>query len=301
MTALVVSAHHHTATQFSRQTVRMARKQHLPDTLSPAQVIALQDALLANANRLLEAARRSVEAEDLPLARSLAILGMEESGKAIALHGRRVNMTRAPEGKAFVNDELKELWARHTLKLEAVHAFLVAEEYWFGAGPSDPVEIELALGAIADWKQRHNEIKQRGFYVDVSEGGDPISPDETANADAVQAVIRQVHQIGWQLRLGEHIEGKKQLESSQDVPPASEEEVENMRRLMRRVEPKVVEKIIATMRQGTKGTKLANSEYAFMLPTNPFENVGRPGYEAHDRELAALAEDLAADEDSDKG
>ena len=66
-------------------------------------------------------------------------------------------------------------------------------------------------------------------------------------------------------------------------------------------EPKVVEKIIVTMRQGTKGTKLANSEYAFMLPTNPFENVGRPGYEAHDRELAALAEDLAADEDSDKG
>ena len=64
----------------------MARKQHLPDTLVPAQVIALQDALLANANRLLEAARRSVEAEDFPLARSLAILGMEESGKAIALH-----------------------------------------------------------------------------------------------------------------------------------------------------------------------------------------------------------------------
>lgn len=58
----------------------MARKQHLPDVLSPSQVIALQDALLANANRLLEAALRSVEAENLPLARSLAILGMEESG-----------------------------------------------------------------------------------------------------------------------------------------------------------------------------------------------------------------------------
>lgn len=35
----------------------MARKQHLPDVLSPSQVvIALQDALLANANRLLETA-----------------------------------------------------------------------------------------------------------------------------------------------------------------------------------------------------------------------------------------------------
>lgn len=87
----------------------MARKQHLPDVLSPSQVIALQDALLANANRLLEAALRSVEAENLPLARSLAILGMEESGMVIALHKRRVSMVRAPEGEEFVNDELKEL------------------------------------------------------------------------------------------------------------------------------------------------------------------------------------------------
>lgn len=41
---------------------------------------------------------------------------------------------------------------------------------------------------------------------------------ETANADAVRAVIGHVHQIGWQLRLGEHIEGNRQLQSSQDVP-----------------------------------------------------------------------------------
>lgn len=181
----------------------MARKQHLPDVLSPSRVIALQDALLANANRLLEAALRSVEVENLPLARSLAILGMEESGMVIALHKRRVSMVRAPEGEAFVNDELKELWTRHTLKLEALHAVLVAEEYWFGVEPSDPVE---------------NEIKQRRFYVDVSERGDPFAPEETANAVAVRAVIGHVHQIGWQLRLGEHIEGKRQLQSSQGVP-----------------------------------------------------------------------------------
>lgn len=99
-----------------------------------------------------------------------------------------------------------------------MHAFLVAGEYWFGVEPSDPVENEIALGAIDDRKQQHNEIKQRRFYVDVSERGDPIAPEETANADAVRAVIGHVHQIGWQLRLGEHIEGKQQLQSSQDVP-----------------------------------------------------------------------------------
>lgn len=89
----------------------MARGQHLPLDLSPAQVIALQDALLANANRLLEAALAMLDNDNVLLARSLAILGMEESGKAIALHNRRVGMAHAPEGEAFVDDRLKDLWA----------------------------------------------------------------------------------------------------------------------------------------------------------------------------------------------
>lgn len=182
-----------------------------------------------------------------------------------------------------------------------MHAFLVAGEYWFGVEPSDPVENEIALGAIDDRKQQHNEIKQRRFYVDVSERGDPIAPEETANADAVRAVIGHVHQIGWQLRLGEHIEGKQQLQSSQDVPQASDEEIESMRGLMRRVDPEIAEQIIESMRQGTKGTKVAIATYSFTLLENPFENIGRPGYEARDRELAALAEDLTADEDGNEG
>lgn len=52
-----------------------------------------------------------LDSDDVLLARSLAILGMEESGKAIALHNRRVGMAHAPEGEAFVDDRLKDLWA----------------------------------------------------------------------------------------------------------------------------------------------------------------------------------------------
>lgn len=74
-----------------------------------------------------------------------------------------------------------------------------------------------------------------------------------------------------------------------------------MRGLMRRVDPEIAEQIIESMRQGTKGTKVAIATYSFTLPENPFENIGRPGYEAQDRELAALAEDLAADEDGNEG
>lgn len=277
-----------------RETALMARRQQLPAELSPAQVIALQDALLANADRLLRAAITMLDGADLPLARSLAILGMEESGKAIALHERRVMMAYAPEEEPFVDNRLRELWREHTVKLETVHDFLVREEYWFGTEPSDPEENARVLGTIETWKRDHNVIKQRGFYVDVTTDGEPVTPQEVADGDAVREVIGRVHQIGWQLRLGEHIEGKRQLKREQDIPPATGDEIESTRQLMRRVDPEMVENIVESMREGTKGEQLNNAAYAFVLPKNPFENVGRPGYEAQDRELLALEEELSS-------
>src|SRR5690625_2665482 len=94
----------------------MPRRQHLPDDLTPGQVVALQDALLSNADRLLQAAVAMLEGDSAPLARSLAILGMEESGKAIALHERRVRMAYAPEGEPLVDVRLQEVWGDHGLK-----------------------------------------------------------------------------------------------------------------------------------------------------------------------------------------
>lgn len=278
---------------------RMARKQHLPADLSPAQVVALQDALLTNADRLLQAAIAMLESDNVPLARSLAILGMEESGKAIALHERRVGMAYAPEGEAFVDQRLRDLWGQHSLKLEVVHAFLVDEEYWFDVEPPDPEENARVLGTIQEWQVQLNVIKQRGFYVDVTADGEPVTPQETADADAVRAVIRHVHQIGWQLRLGEHIEGKRQLQRQRDVLPGSEEEIERTRRLKESVDPEIVERIVESMREGSKGEYLNNSGYGFILPENPFETVGRPGYEAQDRELLALMDELAESGDEE--
>jgi AbiV family abortive infection protein len=52
----------------------------------------LQDALLANAHSLLTSALAVLDLGNVALARSLAILGLEESGKAIAVHNRRVEM-----------------------------------------------------------------------------------------------------------------------------------------------------------------------------------------------------------------
>lgn len=274
-----------------RDAIPMARVSHLPADLSPAQVIALQDALLANADQLLRAALLMLESDNVPLARSLGILGMEESGKAIALHERRVQMAYASEGEPFVDKRLHELWGVHGRKLEVVHDFLVREEYWFGNEAADPEENARALGAIDEWKRNHNLLKQRGFYVDVTPEGEPVSPSEVADSDAVRSGIGYVHQIGWQLRLGEHIEGKRRLEHEREVSPATDDEIESMRQLMGRVDSAIAHSVIESMREGTPGKKLNNAAYAFVLSSDAFENVGRPGYEAQDRELWSLIED----------
>lgn len=258
--------------------------------LSPTQLVAVQDALLANADRLLDSSLVVLDAGDVALARSLAILGLEESGKAIALHTRRVAMAWRPEGEAFADATLRKLWNDHGAKLRTVHSFLVDEEYWFGARPSDPEANALALGAIDAWARDHNRFKQRGFYVDVNAAGEPVTPQEAADPVAVRAVVERVHQIGWQLRLGEHIEGKRRLEEERDIPAASDDEIEDMRRMLLQVDSDFADEMIESMREGRAGRKLNNADYAFLLPSSPFEMVGRPGYEAQDRELFALME-----------
>ncbi len=194
----------------------------LPD-LSPEQVVRLQDALLANADALLTSALAVLDLGHVALARSLAILGLEESGKAIAVHDRRIQMAHEPEGTPFRCDRLDRLWGSHQEKLEAVHSFLVEERYWFGTEPSDPEENAALLGSIRKWASRHDRLKQRGFYVGLSKDASLMAPTDVADEESLTEVIDHVHQIGWQLRLGEHIEGKKQDEQERGIPPVNPE------------------------------------------------------------------------------
>jgi AbiV family abortive infection protein len=268
--------------------------------LTPTQVVELQDELLANADRLLKSALAVLDLGHVGLARSLAILGMEESGKAIAVHERCVQMAYAPEGEPFVNARLENLWARHQEKLELVHDFLTQEKYWFGTEPPDPQANRTYLGTIKAWAHRHNALKQRGFYVDVDEAGSVLSPTGVLEEKSLGQVINHVHQIGWQLRLGEHIEAKQQAEAARGIPAASETEIERMRELysdLPGAEPD--ESVFDSMRQGQAGTPLKNDAYRLHLPgadANSFKNFGKPGYEAETRELLQLAEELDGQE-----
>lgn len=262
--------------------------------LTPEQVVALQDALLANADQLLTSALAVLGLGNVGLARSLAILGMEESGKAIAIHERRVAMAHAPEGEPFVTDELKTLWGSHPRKLRLVYQFLVQERYYFGTGMPDPEMNESTLGTIERWTKDHNALKQRGFYVDADELEGLLTPEQVADAESLAAVIRHIHQVGWQLRLGEYIEAKGQ---AQRAPPATEEHIEWIQGVLSWAEadPEVIAGMVAGMREGEGGTPLNNDAYRLKLPgpgSDPFVNLGRPGYEAETRELVRLSEEL---------
>lgn len=269
----------------------------LPD-LTPERVVQLQDALLANADALLTSALAVLDLGHVALARSLAILGLEESGKAIAVHERRVQMTSAPEGEPFRCAWLDELWASHQRKLEAVHGFLLTEPYWFGQ-PPDYDRNAAHLRTLRAWARRHDRSKQRGFYVDLGKTGAVLAPAGFADEGALRDVIAHVHQIGWQLRLGEHIEGKRQDEQEQGSPPADPKIVEWLEGAPTGESPPYLRRIAAQTREwlseSIPGEPLNNAAYRFNPPgvdRTPFRNVGEPGYEAETRELLALMEEL---------
>lgn len=70
----------------------MITVQELPANLSPAEVIEVTDTLMSNADRLRTSALAMLDRGVVPMARLLAILSLDASGKAIAVHERRSSM-----------------------------------------------------------------------------------------------------------------------------------------------------------------------------------------------------------------
>ncbi|WP_280491512.1 hypothetical protein [Nocardia asiatica] len=110
-----------------------------------------------------------------------------------------------------------------------------------------------------------------------------------------RVIIGRVHQIGWQLRLGEHIEAEQQAELAEPTPPASSENIEKVRRLlMNTTGDGFDETTLDVLRRGRPGMTLNNEAYRLGLPSpgsDPFEKMGKPGYEAQTRELLRLGEE----------
>jgi hypothetical protein len=120
----------------------------------------------------------------------------------------------------------------------------------------------------------------------------PLSPADVRDEEHLRDLISYVHQIGWQLRLGEHIEGKAQAERERAVPPANPSELGWL--ALTSLDDEMVVKIRASFLAGKAGEALPNRAYSFISDpeADPFRNVGRAGYEAENRELQRVAREI---------
>lgn len=184
----------------------------MPRMLTFLQLEDLYDDVLSNAFNLSQDARLLLEANSIGHARALAILALEECGKAIMIHQAKIVSFHNGDKDPILDERFWKDWRTHQPKLRAVHDFIIREEYWFDTQP--PPINELLLGNLSDylaeldrWAANGDSSKLRGLYVDINHGtGNTVSPAADSGADEVEELLAIAHQIGWQIRLGDHIQ-----------------------------------------------------------------------------------------------
>jgi len=193
------------------------------------QVEDLYDATLSNAFMLCDDANTLLDAGSTSRARALAILALEECGKAIMIHNAKVQSFLLGHADPVLNEEFWKQWRTHQPKLRHVREFLIKNEYWFAVRPPEP--NEFVLGSVDDYlaeldrfAMEGDSSKLKGLYVDVDPAtGGVIAPQDEQALEDVPELLRMAHQIGWQLRLGDHIEFiAKQRGSDRATSPYSE-------------------------------------------------------------------------------
>lgn len=177
--------------------------------LTNAQLEALYDELLENADQLCRDAEVLLEAESVERARALVILALEESAKAIAIHESRAEAAMTGSSVPSLDRAFWREWRAHVPKLRRVKAFLIEERYWFGLPPK-PNELlqgplDQYLETLSRWAHAYQDAKLSAFYVDVDPDSGDVLQAPVPDRSEVLAMIELVEQVGWQVRQGDHI------------------------------------------------------------------------------------------------
>lgn len=152
--------------------------------MSPAKVAEGINAAERNAERLAQDARFLFEGKRFPSAAALAILAIEEAGKASVLRGMSVTKT---------DDEVKKTWKEfrsHTRK--NVH-WILREMVQRGARKLDD------FGPMFDPNSDHpyvlDQIKQLSFYTDCVGKGKWAEPGKVIKEELAQSFIEIAEQL----------------------------------------------------------------------------------------------------------
>lgn len=184
----------------------------MPRELNFLQIEELYNELLANSFELASESMYLLSVGGVGRAHALAVLSLEEAGKAIMIHEAKVRSFERRLPNPVLSPAFWKDWGSHRAKLRHVRDFIVKEQYWFDTQP--PPVNDLLLGEIDEyaehldvWAKAGDSNKLRGLYVDVDHGtGAVVAPRTNHDSSAVVELLELAHQIGWQLRLGDHIE-----------------------------------------------------------------------------------------------
>ncbi|MER7363591.1 AbiV family abortive infection protein [Nonomuraea wenchangensis] len=152
---------------------------------SDEQLAGLADAALANARSLASSARLLLASGTAGLARSLAILAMEEAGKSLI--AKRAIEASGDERREL-EQLLKEALYKHPPKLEQVQKIFELLTSMVQLLKAFVVKSDEELGD--GWTaQGFNLAKQDGFYVGLKQDA-VTTPSEITAAEAEPVLVR---------------------------------------------------------------------------------------------------------------
>ena len=164
--------------------------------LSPAKIAEGINAAERNAKRLAQDARFLLEAKRFPSAAALAILAIEEAGKAHVLRGMSVAKT---------DDEVKKTWKEFRSHTRKNVLWILREMIQGGARKLDD------FGPMFDPESDHpyilDQLKQLSFYTDCVGKGKWAEPASVIKEELAQSYVGIAEQLA-----SEHLVTAQEIE-----------------------------------------------------------------------------------------
>lgn len=147
--------------------------------LSPSQIASGINAAYKNSRRLYEDASLLFESARYPSALALAILSIEESGKASILR----SMSLSKEGK-----ELKAGWKKYRSHKDKNTHWVAIDMMAQGARSLD--ELSMIADPESDHPEVLDQLKQVAFYTDCLGSAHWSFPEDVIDKDLTASILR---------------------------------------------------------------------------------------------------------------
>ncbi|MGW4508541.1 AbiV family abortive infection protein [Streptomyces sp. NPDC004436] len=138
-------------------------------------VVDLAAASFRNAHALLSSAQAVLDEQQWPSAFSIAALSLEEVGKAGLC---MMTLAMPPAAREEFRPQFNKAFTDHQTKASCAHLVLamVSDEV--------PATLEQMLEDVIASAHRTNTVKFRGLYVDYTDAGTLLRPDNVTEAEA---------------------------------------------------------------------------------------------------------------------